>query len=63
LDLNNPPTAVGGIQKLNVIASRLDLNNPPTAVGGISEFSPTRYRAIMMTSSGRDKRDAAGRGL
>src|SRR6266498_5087373 len=35
-DLNNPPTSVGGIQELGVIASRLDLKLriPPTAVGG-----------------------------
>jgi SpoIID/LytB domain protein len=36
LDLNNPPTAVGGIrEKLSL--GRQDLNDPPTAVGGIRE--------------------------
>ena len=35
-DLNNPPTAVGGIQEAPVTAAcRLDLNHPPTTVGGI----------------------------
>ena len=36
-DLNNPPTAVGGIQCDSFVRFffRLDLNNPPTAVGGI----------------------------
>ena len=39
LDLNNPPTSVGGIQKTrSMLAYRLDLNHPPTPVGGISEF-------------------------
>ena len=51
-DLNNPPTSVGGIPELGVIASRLDLNNPPTPVtpvGGISELSQSRYREVMLT--------------
>jgi hypothetical protein len=40
LDLNHPPTAVGGIRKfVTSLLCRSDLNNPPTAVGGISEFS------------------------
>jgi hypothetical protein len=36
-DLNDPPTAVGGIQRGRRAASlcRPDLNDPPTAVGGI----------------------------
>jgi hypothetical protein len=38
LELNNPPTAVGGIrEKATVLLCRLELNNPPTAVGGIRE--------------------------
>src|SRR6266404_6850000 len=38
-DLNNPPTAVGGIQELGYgNVCRPDLNNPPTAVGGIQEL-------------------------
>ena len=38
-DLNNPPTAVGGISRFwSPILCRLDLNNPPTSVGGISEL-------------------------
>ena len=39
LDLNDPPTAVGGIwgNKTASISCRLDLNNPPTAVGGIQK--------------------------
>jgi hypothetical protein len=39
-DLNNPPTAVGGIctDTQRGIRSRKDLNNPPTAVGGICDF-------------------------
>ncbi len=48
-DLNNPPTSVGGIPELGVIASRLDLNHPPTPVGGISELSQSRYREVMLT--------------
>jgi hypothetical protein len=36
LDLNNPPTSVGGIQVTSRQVCRLDLNNPPTSVGGIS---------------------------
>jgi hypothetical protein len=39
LDLNHPPTSVGGIRKFRRHPCRLDLNNPPTPVGGISEFS------------------------
>src|ERR1700730_4679364 len=36
LDLNNPPTSVGGIQELDLcFGCRPDLNNPPTSVGGI----------------------------
>jgi hypothetical protein len=35
LDLNNPPTPVGGIQAILGIICWLDLNYPPTAVGGI----------------------------
>jgi len=35
-DLNNPPTAVGGIRRyLERAVCRKDLNDPPTAVGGI----------------------------
>src|SRR6266480_396948 len=39
LDLNNPPTSVGGIQRRlrAPFCCRLDLNNPPTPVGGIQE--------------------------
>jgi hypothetical protein len=38
-DLNNPPTAVGGIQEAQATdACRLDLNHPPTSVGAISDF-------------------------
>jgi hypothetical protein len=38
LDLNHPPTAVGGIRDAVVRrASRLGLNDPPTAVGGIRD--------------------------
>jgi len=38
-DLNNPPTAVGGIEKrAHAVLSRNDLNDPPTAVGGIAGF-------------------------
>ena len=33
--MNNPPTAVGGIQRERRLRSRPDLNNPPTAVEGI----------------------------
>jgi len=39
-DLNNPPTAVGGIQEETRSRCRKDLNNPPTAVGGISGKKP-----------------------
>ena len=36
LDLNLPPTAVGGILGFGVrVFCRLDLKHPPTAVGGI----------------------------
>ncbi len=38
LDLNNPPTAVGGIQEYCSRVCRSDLNNPPTAVGGIQRI-------------------------
>src|SRR5262245_63284024 len=34
LDLNHPPTAVGGI-RARASFCRLDFNDPPTAVGGI----------------------------
>ena len=43
LDLNDPPTSVGGIQESRErIFFRLDLKHPPTAVGGIqlSERAP-----------------------
>jgi hypothetical protein len=38
-DLNNPPTAVGGIPVPECVSlsGRRDLNHPPTAVGGILE--------------------------
>ena len=40
LDLNHPPTSVGGLRKSpEVRPGRLDLKNPPTPVGGISVFS------------------------
>jgi hypothetical protein len=40
LDINNPPTAVGGIRRGTVADwCRLDINNPPTAVGGIQEVA------------------------
>ena len=40
-DLNNPPTAVGGIPKavIQALFRRLDINYPPTAVGGILTFA------------------------
>ena len=39
MDLNHPPTAVGGIfTRSERILIRKILNIPPTAVGGISEF-------------------------
>ena len=39
LDLNNPPTSVGGILSVRCrFSCRLDLNNPPTSVGGIHEY-------------------------
>jgi hypothetical protein len=51
LDLNNPPTSVGGIQELGYrFGCRPDLNNPPTPVGGISEFSHSLYREVVPTS-------------
>jgi hypothetical protein len=35
-DLNDPPTAVGGINlAFGRVFCRKDLNDPPTAVGGI----------------------------
>jgi hypothetical protein len=38
-DLNNPPTAVGGISKvLSGDLYRKDLKNPPTTMGGILDF-------------------------
>ena len=40
LDLNHPPTSVGGIwSSLPMTACRRDLKNPPTAVGGISNLA------------------------
>ena len=39
LDLNEPPTAVGGIKESLIDdLSRKDLNHPPTAMGGIRDF-------------------------
>ena len=35
LDMNHPPTSVGGIQSTGSALSRRDLNHPPTPVGGI----------------------------
>ena len=36
LELNNPPTSVGGIQEgATVDWCRLDINDPPAATGGI----------------------------
>src|SRR5882724_7955710 len=45
LDLNDPPTAVGGIQRRSQAAfvCRLDLNDPPTAVGGIRRRSQAAF--------------------
>ncbi len=38
LDLNDPPTSVGGIRGVAMADwCRLDLNDPPTSVGGIQE--------------------------
>jgi hypothetical protein len=38
-DLNDPPTAVGGIKKASrEVGCRKDLNDPPTAVGGIEKL-------------------------
>jgi len=38
-DLNNPPTAVGGIYQFWMVRFvESDLNHPPTAVGGIYRF-------------------------
>jgi len=47
LDLNDPPTPVGGIQTSGRVAvpCRLGLNHPPTAVGGIpGVFTQFRQR-------------------
>jgi len=39
LDMNHPPTPVGGISGLSSRCfCRRDLNYPPTAVGGIPKF-------------------------
>jgi hypothetical protein len=49
-DLNNPPTAVGGIlPKSNRRLSRKDLNNPPTSVGGISSFGIGGITSILLS--------------
>src|SRR6266550_2981091 len=51
-DLNNPPTAVGGIFRSTLLACpyRKDLNYPPTAVGGIWTFGanlfPTNAKTV-----------------
>jgi hypothetical protein len=38
--VNDPPTAVGGIQATSFdVVCRQDLNDPPTAVGGIQATS------------------------
>jgi len=38
VDLNDPPTAVGGIRKFRAAwIGSVDLNDPPTAVGGIGD--------------------------
>src|SRR3984893_18710881 len=51
LDLNHPPTSVGGIRKIpQAHVCRPDLNNPPTSVGGISEFPHNLYREVVLTS-------------
>ena len=56
-DLNNPPTAVGGIQEHgHRYWRRSDLNDPPTAVGGISKSNtflthphePTLMAALLL---------------
>jgi len=43
-DLNDPPTAVGGIEPaLGGEVYRKDLNTPPTAVGGILIFEKAMF--------------------
>ena len=58
-DLNNPPTAVGGIESFFArFFFRLDLNDPPTAVGGIRLLQQSRgnplndyWKKVNLTSS------------
>ncbi len=39
LDLNDPPTAVGGVRiPSGMYVLEKDLNDPPTAVGGIEDL-------------------------
>jgi hypothetical protein len=41
-DVNNPPTAVGGIQRYKLGLFRKYLNDPPTTVDGIFTAKPVR---------------------
>src|SRR6185436_21109584 len=68
-DLNNPPTAVGGIPdgSRSCTFCRPDLKYPPTAVGGISEhfckahginfnnFRSSRARSLMISVLHHDR--------
>ena len=51
LDLNHPPTSVGGIHRFHESCRcRLDLNHPPTAVGGIF-LTPCKRKTQPVTTS------------
>jgi hypothetical protein len=47
-DLNNPPTAVGGIQSHNELGIESIRMNPPTAVGGIRSHNEFWIESIRM---------------
>ena len=51
LDLNHPPTSVGGIHSFRKPSlCRPDLNHPPTSVGGILSFDDSHRRASAWSS-------------
>jgi hypothetical protein len=64
LDLNDPPTSVGGIRSEASSGCRLTLNDPPTSVGGIeSIFREPTFRNCTRLSLTRGSKLVANRRL
>jgi hypothetical protein len=57
MDLNDPPTAVGGIpgSRRALFVCRLQLNNPPTAVGGIRGWFTKSPQSVVVPAIKRER--------